>query len=318
MPILRRTIFTLTLLALVAVFCPASAFAGDRTGSPDQGLITFTSDVTGLGQVYTIKPDGSGLRQVTHLEAGDAFAPDWSPNGRWIAFEVDLPDSSRIAIVRPDGSDLTWLPIAGDFVGQPTFTADGRGIGFLRLDFVKNTVPLFAARLDGSHERQLTEPPAGQGDDEPNMSPDGRMMSFVRLGPNDGDAALFTMDLRSGHTKQLTPAKADVAIQTGWSPNGQRIVFSQDAYFAKPGVSGNVMTISRGGRHLRAVTHYAGGEVTGFAGSYSPDARWIIYRQEKTSDFSLVKVHPDGSDPTVIFHSTTLRPRFIDWGPATR
>jgi Tol biopolymer transport system component len=264
-----------------------------------------------------MKPDGTGLRQITHLGAGDAFAPDWSPDGRWIAVEVDLPDSSKIALVRPDGSDFTYLPIRGDVVANPTFTADGRGIAFVRLDFVHNTVPLFIARLDGSHERQLTHPPAGHADDEPNLSPDGRTMSFVRQGPNETDSALFTLDLRSGRTKQLTPTSADVAIKTGWSPNGHRIVFSRDAYSAKPGVSGNVMTISRRGHHLRAVTHYEGGDVSAFAGSYSPDGRWIVYRQEKSNDFSLIKIHPDGSGATTIFHSTTMRPRYIDWGPSS-
>ena len=209
------------------------------------------------------------------------------------------------------------LPIAAGYVGAPTFTADGRGVAFLRYVPAKDNWAVFTARLDGSHEHQLTDPPAGQADDDPNMAPDGKTMSFVRLGPNDANAALFKLDLRSGRERQLTTASANVAIKTGWSPDSKRIVFSRDAYTPQPGVSGNVMTISATGGHLRPVTQYEGGDVSAFAGSYSPDGRWIIYRREATNDFSLVKVHPDGTNPTTIFHSTTLRPRGSDWGPRT-
>jgi TolB protein len=319
MTTLRRLIVTLTMLALVMVGWPGTATAGNRTGSHAQGLIAFTSDVTGLAQLYTIRPDGSRLRQITHLDGVAAEAPDWSPDGRRLAFAMssgDLPPT-KLAVVRPDGSGLTVLPIAAGYVGAPTFTADGRGVAFLRYVPAKDNWAVFTARLDGSREHQLTDPPAGQADDDPDMATDGKTMSFVRLGPNDANAALFTLDLRSGRERQLTTASANVAIKTGWSPSSKRIVFSRDAYTPQPGVSGNVMTISATGGHLRPVTHYEGGDVSAFAGSYSPDGRWIIYRREATNDFSLVKVHPDGTNPTTIFHSTTLRPRFIDWGLRT-
>jgi len=316
----RRLFVWFMMVLLVTLGWQTAAVAGGHSKPHhDGGLIAFTSDVTGSSQLYTIRPDGSRLRQITHLDGGAAEAPDWSPDGRWLAFAIssgDLPPT-RLAVVRPDGSGLTVLPIAAGYVGAPTFTADGRGVAFLRYVPAKDNWAVFTAGLDGSREHQLTDPSAGQADDDPDMATDGKTMSFVRLGPNDANAALFTLDLRSGRERQLTTASANVAIKTGWSPDSKRIVFSRDAFTPQPGVSGNVMTISATRGHLRPVTHYEGGDVSAFAGSYSPDGRWIIYRREATNDFSLVKVHPEGTNPTTIFHSTTLRPRFIDWGPST-
>ena len=141
-------------------------------------------------------------------------------------------------------------------------------------------------------------------------------MSFVRIGPKDLQAALFTLNLRTGQARQLTSYNADVAVKTGWSPDSRRILFSRDAYGQKPGISGNVMTVGHNGSRLRAVTHFRGGEVTAFAGSFSPDGRRVAYRREATNDYTLVLARRDGSHPTPILHSSTLKPRGIDWGPS--
>lgn len=142
-------------------------------------------------------------------------------------------------------------------------------------------------------------------------------MSFVRSGPRGLQEALFTLDLRTGRERRLTSASFDVAIKTGWSPDSRWILFSRDAFHPKPGVSGNVMTISRDGVHLQTVTQYRGGDVTALAGSYAPDGREVVYRSEATNDYSLVIARRDGSLPNTIFHSSTMSPRNIDWGSAS-
>jgi hypothetical protein len=53
---------------------PASATFPGRNG-----LIAFAADAGSGSQIYTVKPNGKRLRQVTHLD-GDAVNPDWSPD----------------------------------------------------------------------------------------------------------------------------------------------------------------------------------------------------------------------------------------------
>jgi Tol biopolymer transport system component len=314
---IRHVLTGLVVSALVVVSAQApvaEAAPSAETRTNLGGLIVFGADQTGSSQLYTVRPDGTQLRQITHLTNGDAASPDWSPDGRRIVFERNTAAAGEIAIMNADGTGLSMLPLAGPFLAQPSFTADGHGIVFERFDGVSDDA-LFTARLDGTHERRLTRAPAGYGDTEPNVSPDGRTVSFVRVGPRETDAALFTVDLRTGRQRQLTPFSFDVAIKTGWSRNGRRILFSRDAYGAKPGVSGNVVTISRTGHRLRALTHYTGGAVTAFAGSFSPDGSRVVYRREATDDYRLVVADSRGRHRTTILHSSTLRPRFIDWGP---
>src|SRR5215469_9266353 len=46
-------------------------------------------------QIFTIEPNGTNLRQLTHL-AGDAFTPHWSPDGTRIVFELEDRKSTRL------------------------------------------------------------------------------------------------------------------------------------------------------------------------------------------------------------------------------
>ena len=47
------------------------------------GLIAFQVQTDAGIQIYTVRPSGHNLRQITHV-SGDAVRPDWSPDGRQI------------------------------------------------------------------------------------------------------------------------------------------------------------------------------------------------------------------------------------------
>ena len=69
---------------------PWSLGAGDDPDwSPDGTLILFHSHEGGdaQGQLYVIRPDGKGMRQLTHVKDGTWLgSASFSPDGKWIAF----------------------------------------------------------------------------------------------------------------------------------------------------------------------------------------------------------------------------------------
>ena len=75
----------------------------------------FSTDESEIGQVWTVSPDGTGLRQLTSFPGG-AESPAWSPNGRRLAI-VSRPDPGGgvrdIATIRADGSGLRVLTRGG-------------------------------------------------------------------------------------------------------------------------------------------------------------------------------------------------------------
>jgi len=82
-------------------------------------------------------------RQYTNLtkDTSGNFRPNWSPDGKWIAFSSDrqtkpgrntpgweLLQSTGIYIVRPDGTGLRRLTELGAYYGSPRWSSDGHRI----------------------------------------------------------------------------------------------------------------------------------------------------------------------------------------------
>jgi TolB protein len=63
--------------------------------SPRGDLITFVRQVDGDYEIFTIRPDGTGLKRLTFSKGNDAHMA-WSPDGEWIAFASTRKGFSRM------------------------------------------------------------------------------------------------------------------------------------------------------------------------------------------------------------------------------
>lgn len=61
---------------LAKVLLDTAGYDWAPSWSPDGAFIAFTSDVTGRNQIYTVRTDGSCMRQLTY--DGAAESPSWS------------------------------------------------------------------------------------------------------------------------------------------------------------------------------------------------------------------------------------------------
>jgi Tol biopolymer transport system component len=91
---------------------PWALHAGDHPDwSPDGGRILFRSNVDQdflNSQLYTVRPDGSRMRQITHVSADTMLlSSSFSPDGTGITYaqtgDNDQPD---IFTARADGTDV--------------------------------------------------------------------------------------------------------------------------------------------------------------------------------------------------------------------
>jgi Tol biopolymer transport system component len=291
--------------AALALASPALATFPGRNG-----LIAFHSDTDAGAQIFTVRPEGRGLRQLTHV-AGEAIRPEWSPDGRRIAFELGTaePETASVAIMNADGSGLRTIPpVPGVIEADPSFTPDGRRIVYDTFNGVVEAT--WSMRLDGTDRRLITE----AGGPDPQVSPNGRRLAFLGFNGEPGGQALFTSGIDGSNARPIMPFSFNAGFKHDWSPDGRTLAFTHNADLARPGESANIATIRPDGTGLRFFTRYRGGDVKAFVGSYSPDGRWIVFRLEDHGRFGLYKMHPNGTHVRPILGLSDFAPRFIDWG----
>jgi Tol biopolymer transport system component len=299
----------LAALALAALALPAQAtFPGSN------GLITFSAVTGSVSQIFTIRPDGRDLNQVTYGDA-DAIAPDLSPDGSTIAFELDEPTQCDIMLVDVDGSNLRTFASAPNVCdANPSYVPDKPAIVFESNDFATGSDAIWIKNLDGTGLQMITDG-TGHGVTDPNVSPDGQTLSFRCFNTKRYGGALCSTEMDGSHLQRLTPYYADVEYKHDWAPDGSVIAFSEhcDQFHRFC----NVVTIRPDGTDLHKLTHYRSVNVRALFGSYSPDGKWIVFRVDDHGQHALYRMHPDGTSVRTIIPQGDFYPRSIDWGPAT-
>jgi Tol biopolymer transport system component len=136
--------------------------------SPDGSEIAFFRGAFGQFFLHVIRPDGSGLRQLSQTAADVSAPPAWSPDGKHLLWGSIEPFSysrfgpyysSNVYVVGLDGVGerrLTDSPFL-DAGSSPVWAPDGRRIAFLSMRGYRNpNRQLFVMNADGTCETQLT------------------------------------------------------------------------------------------------------------------------------------------------------------------
>jgi Tol biopolymer transport system component len=198
----------------------------DPIVSPDGRRIAWERTVAGADDVFTMKVDGSGTKNLTAESEGIRDEdPAWSPNGNKIVFASDREAQQQLWVMKSDGSEPVQLTTdEATEETNPAWSPNGRWIAFTRE--AEEGPPLICRiRPDGSDESCLT----GQGFaavDDPDWSPDSKKLVFEGRQPDDETPRenIFVMKADGTGKKQLTE-RSDDASDPAYSPSGAWIVF---------------------------------------------------------------------------------------------
>jgi Tol biopolymer transport system component len=305
---MRRAVRTFVVLGfIVAAFIAPSPARATFPGL--NGLIAFQADVGSGSQIYTVRANGKNLRQITHVD-GEATTPDWSPDGHWIAFSLN---ECTVAIIRSDGSDMRTIPsqTPGGCETDPVFTPDGDHLVFERFDPTIEDDAIWIMGLNGEDRQRLGTGPGGAA--TPEISPDGQTVTFLAFTPPNDLTAIFAVDIHGGPVRQVTPTLNGITFKHDWAPDGSRLVMSDNA--DNPDLTVNVVTIRPDGTGLMYLTDNRTPDQRAFAGGYSPNGKWIVYRQEIGDQAALMVMRTEGQGGHAILPFSDFHARFIDWGP---
>jgi serine/threonine protein kinase/Tol biopolymer transport system component len=274
---------------------PEKAFASTRADyaprfSRDGNRVVFHSDRTGGFAIWVCESSGANCYSVSPPGA-HATNPDWSPDGKWIAFNVQGESGNEIELVRSEvgrPTRLTRGPAGFEGAMFPRWSRDGQWIYFqcgMRPQICR--VPSIGG------EAEAVRGAAGFYADE---SPDGKWLYFSRgiaapwqaeqflVTTRDTDAApLSRVPVSGGEASEVVPEVAgrDWAItQTG-------------VWYLTPSWTGTseLRFLDAATGATRTVLHTDKPVHAGFA--ISPDQRRVLFSQGGTvaagSDIMLVE-----------------------------
>jgi Tol biopolymer transport system component len=117
---------------------------------------------TDSSEIWTVLPNGSGLKQVTKV--GHAENPKWSPDGSQILFIRQFTKSktqvSELWMVSAKGGDARPLLAAEDVVAA-AWSENGQQIVFVRTGAGLNSLQVWVAGADGTGEHIVGQPVRG-------------------------------------------------------------------------------------------------------------------------------------------------------------
>lgn len=263
------------------------------------------------GGLFTLRPDGSGLREIINLRARDTN-PRFSPDGKWIYFESDASGVNQVFRCRADGSRPANLTVRlglakaySDLTPSPDGSAlavtahDGRIARVLLLD-AKGGGPRFAT-------------PAGAHCAMGAFSPDGRSLVYADV---DEGCTLKLLNLQSGRVTPLPTGPGCAAPQ--FTPEGDTLLYlkpeDEDLYAFDLG-EGETRKLTDGDicSHFRLSERDAHGSVD--APAISPDGRRIAFigltMEGVPQVFTMAR---DGCDRRQLTHRPTPCGR-VKWSP---
>ncbi|MDT8433033.1 MAG: PDZ domain-containing protein [Bacteroidales bacterium] len=189
----------LSILGILIIFVPAKISAIDTKDTrllqqpaiSDQHIAFIYAH-----DLWVANADGTNPRRLT-VDEGVEGRPNFSPDGKMIAFSAEYDGNTDVFIVPVEGgipTRLTWHP-GQDIVSG--FTPDGKSVLFLsqRNVFTNRYLQLFTIPLEGGMPEQLEIPNAYHAC----FSPDGTQIAYTPL----SDAFTQWKNYRGGRTSKI-------------------------------------------------------------------------------------------------------------------
>ena len=281
------------------------------TWSPDGQELIYSMQ----GSLWRQRVGSREARQLTS-GPGHAYQPDWSRDGRFVAYSFYYRDAIELRLLDLSSGQSRSLVADGAVNVEPRWSPDSRRLAFVSSAH-EGRWHIFLASVDsigalGRVERLTEDRNSGLpryyygAYDQylsPTWSPDGKDLIFVsNRGRIWGSGGFWRMPARTGaEPRELYYEETTWKARPDWSRDGKRVVYS--SYLGRQWHQLWLMTAD-GGDPIQLT--YGAGDAT--AARWSPDGRRIAYVSNEAGNTALLIVDvPGGSLERLIAERRTYR-----------
>lgn len=235
--------------------------------------------------IFLVRPDGTGAHELSHALGGEH--PDWSPDGKRIAFIRTTPEGrTELWVTDADGTNSEMLvscDVPCNEVGYPDWAPDRSAIYVAKdADATAEHPPttFMVDRFDLA-SRETTNVLTRKGEpsaEQPRVSPDGTQLVYTRFrqSPTPG-SAIFVAHVGGGGERQLTDWDLFGAYPD-WS-TANRIVFNTRDLgdFPDTTEAANLYSIAVDGSDQRQLTSFGTNDTRATQPRWTPDGSGIVF-----------------------------------------
>jgi len=264
---------------------------------PKGGRIAFTCTRGDYNQICMINRDGSGLIQLSDMEASNYY-PVFTPDGGSLLFASNRNGPFDLYLLLFGEKQLFQITKNVGNVVSPDYSPDGRRIVFANRASDGPT-SIWMVNADGLNPRLVYA-----GSDTivaAAWSPDGEKIAYAMSVGIPQEYEIFTMNTEGKNHVRISQGLAGIGGSIDWSPDGKSLLVYAGAYGDKDiykieVADGSYAQITNGGNNAGA--------------SYSPDGLYIVFnslRNDEQADLYIMRA--DGSNQVQL----TNHPE-PDWG----
>ena len=178
------------------------------------------------GDIYTAPIEKGTVRNLTNSSGAHDKLPDWSPDGKTIAFLSDKTGEEEIWLVPQDGSSAPTQLTTGSKAQRysPKWSPDGKKILFADKD-----ARVYIVTVETKQIQEIAHARNGLITNY-DWSPKGAFVAYTMQGQNNF-SSVFIWNSADNKTYRVTPEMFN-ANNAAWDPNGNYLYFISSREFA--------------------------------------------------------------------------------------
>jgi Tol biopolymer transport system component len=299
-------------IMLAALACTLLAFSEASTVDNNLGRIAFV-----LGpNIYSMKPDGSDVKQLTNLGSQNiaAFWESWSFDGSEIVFvESSSSFAPQLWLMNSDGTKQHQVFDDGNYQDYaPSFAPDGSHLIFTRCQpAAPNSCAIYRVNIDGTGLQTITHFSPVINEWEANYSPDGKRISFEAFELGGFLSAVYLMNPDGTGLQRITKP-APCAFDANWSPNSKKIAVS--THECNPQAN-QIWTMNADGSDITPLTN-TGLPIVNGNSTWSPDGGHVAFERDNISKgtSAIFVISADGKEQTQLLEiPNTAKPSVLHY-----